>query len=70
MFMASEITNKNGKGPANKQSGVGPCRFSKRALNFETSLSVADIAHHTQSGGPLKLDVMFQSFKQPVLQRK
>jgi hypothetical protein len=60
----------NGKGAANKQSGVGPSRVTKRALHFETSLSVADIAHHTQSGGPLKLDVMLQSFEQPVLKRK
>jgi len=67
--MASVIRNKNDRDAANKQSGVGLCRFTKRALHFETSLSVADI-HHTESGGPLKLDVRNQSFEQPVLKRK
>jgi len=45
---------------ANKQFGVRLRRFTKRALHFETSLSVADIAHHTESGVPLKLNVMHQ----------
>jgi hypothetical protein len=49
MFMASVTRNKNDRGTANKQFGVGLCRFTKHALHFETSLSVADISHHITS---------------------